>query len=392
VVRLRILSVSTVYPNPREPGAGLFVRSRLQQLGSFADLQLVAPIRLFDPAGNAFVPATRQDENILVRHPRWLYIRGAGLFGLIFLSLSVLIDALRIRKGFPFQVIDAHFGYPEAVAVAVVARCVRRPLVVTLRGSEVEHAGIGIRGHAIRWMLRGASRVITVSERLRKFAISMGAAESKVVTIPNGVNATIFFARDRKECRTLFGISEQRKLILTAGHLIELKGHHHIIRAIRRLLDRSQDVELWIAGGAGRRGGNEEALRRLVGELDLDERVKFLGQVKPESMAEMMCAADVFCLASSREGWPNVVHEALSCGTPVVATAVGAVPELIPRAELGMVVPYESVERLEEPLARALEARWDRAAIAEWGRARSWEEVAREVLVQMESVLKEAAR
>jgi glycosyltransferase involved in cell wall biosynthesis len=130
----------------------------------------------------------------------------------------------------------------------------------------------------------------------------------------------------------------------------------------------------------------------LVGELDLDERVKFLGQVKPESMAEMMCAADVFCLASSREGWPNVVHEALSCGTPVVATAVGAVPELIPRAELGMVVPYESVERLEEPLARALEARWDRAAIAEWGRARSWEEVAREVLVQMESVLKEAAR
>jgi teichuronic acid biosynthesis glycosyltransferase TuaC len=388
---LRILSLSTVYPNPRNPGAGLFVRSRLQHLAALADLELVAPIRMMDSASNAGVPAERQDENLLVLHPRWVYIPGAGLFGAMLLFLSVLLEAARIRKRFPFQIIDAHFGYPEGIVAGMLARCFGRPFLVTLRGSEVEHALIGFRGHGMRWMLRRASRVITVSERLRQFAISMGTAEGKVVTIPNGVNSAIFPLATARNAEKKLGMPARRRLILAAGHLIELKGHHHIIRAMTVLLDRPGDVELWIAGDAGRGDPYEEKLRSLVAGLDLGERVRFLGLVKPEAMSEMMSAADVFCLASSREGWPNVVHEALSCGTPVVATAVGAVPEMIPRPELGIVVPAEQVDRLDEALGRALETDWNRAAIAEWGKARSWEQVAREVLIEMESVLKESS-
>jgi glycosyltransferase involved in cell wall biosynthesis len=235
----------------------------------------------------------------------------------------------------------------------------------------------------MRWMLRRAARVITVSERLREFAIGLGAAPQRVITIPNGVDAATFYPRNREECRRRLGIAPEERLIVAAGHLIPLKGHHHMIRAVRALVDRGWNATLAIAGDAGASASHEDFLRSEVSRLGLEERVRFLGRKPPAAVAEYMSAADVFCLASSREGWPNVVHEALSCGTPVVATAVGAAPQMIPREEYGILLPPESVDRLDEPLERALAADWDRAAIAAWGRARSWEQVAEEVAAEM---------
>jgi glycosyltransferase involved in cell wall biosynthesis len=104
-----------------------------------------------------------------------------------------------------------------------------------------------------------------------------------------------------------------------------------------------------------------------------------------------MSAADVFCLASTREGWPNVVHEALACGTPVVATDVGAVPDLIPEPCYGLVVPVNDEAALEAALQTALHKDWDRPRIAAWGQRRSWEQVAREVFDEMQNVVAEQA-
>ena len=102
-----------------------------------------------------------------------------------------------------------------------------------------------------------------------------------------------------------------------------------------------------------------------------------------------MSAGDLVCLASSREGWPNVVHEALACGTPVVAADVGAVPEMIPSEAFGIIVPPDDVSALEIGLKKALAQPWDRAEIARWGQARSWQQVAAEVLQEMERALEE---
>jgi glycosyltransferase involved in cell wall biosynthesis len=99
-----------------------------------------------------------------------------------------------------------------------------------------------------------------------------------------------------------------------------------------------------------------------------------------------MSAADVFCLASTNEGWPNVVHEALACGAPVVATDVGAVPEMLAGGRYGCVVPVNDPAALEKALAEALQRDWDRAAIAAWGGARSWRQVASEVWEEMKII------
>jgi glycosyltransferase involved in cell wall biosynthesis len=173
-------------------------------------------------------------------------------------------------------------------------------------------------------------------------------------------------------------------MLLSAGHLLEGKGHHLVIRAVATLRKKGVEVELWIGGGPGRGARYEGKLHELVRELAVEPYIHFLGHVPAEVLAEYMSAADVFCLASSSEGWPNVVNEALACGTPVVASDVGAVPDLIPSPEYGAVVPTGDEDALESALLSALLTSWDRRAIAAWGQSRSWEQVANEVILQAE--------
>lgn len=390
VSRLKVLSLSTLYPTSADPGAGLFIRSRLQHIAHSADVRVLVPVALlrysggkslWNPAASSHGPWN--DGQLEVIFSRWIYPPASGVLAAFCLFFCLVIPVFRLRRKFPFTLIDAHFGHPEGIAASLLATLFRCPFTITLRGSEVEHARFRLRRAGLRFALRRATQVITVSESLRRFVLGFGVPPERVVTIPNGVDASIFSPLDRDVCRRKFNIAPERRIIVSAGHLIELKGHHHIVRALRSLLDRGLDAELLIAGGIGRTPAYDQTIRRLIEELQLTSRVRLLGQVSPPALAELMSAADVFCLASSREGWPNVVHEALSCGTPVVATRVGAVPEMIPSDRYGLVLPAEEVARIHVPLEQALTRSWDRSAISAWGHARAWPQVASEVLARM---------
>jgi hypothetical protein len=134
-------------------------------------------------------------------------------------------------------------------------------------------------------------------------------------------------------------------VILSAGALVERKGHHRIIQALTDLTKGGVRPQLAIAGASGPEGAFEQELRALVRKLALEADVRFLGQATPDVLAELMSAADVFCLASTNEGWPNVVHEALACGAPVVATDVGAIPQMLPDPRYGVIVPVNDQNR-----------------------------------------------
>jgi glycosyltransferase involved in cell wall biosynthesis len=242
---------------------------------------------------------------------------------------------------------------------------------------------------AMRIAFRRAGRIITVSERLRQFAIDLGAEAAKVKTIPNGVDTTRFFLRSQADCRQKRGLSLDRKIILCAGHLIELKGHHRVIRALHGLRREGVEAGLLIAGGPGEVRSYEKEIRQAVVELGMQQHVQFLGAAPQRELAELMAAADVFCLASSREGWPNVVNESLACGLPVVSTDVGAIPEMIPSESYGLIVPVNDVVALQDALRKALSRNWDRSAIADWGQSRSWAQVAKEVLQEMRQIIDE---
>ena len=379
---IKVLSISTVFPNPTEEGLGPFVRHRLQHLAKLLSVQVVAPIALVDYAERRFrrpgIPLTRQDGLLRIHHPRWLYLPWGGFTSAFFLAGRLTPFLRRLSHEYPFDVIDSHFAYPNGIAAALLGAAFDRPFIITMRGNETMHAQSRSPRRWIRWALRRAAGVITVSESLRHFAIANGVDQSRVRTIPNGVDAEMFYPRPYTETRAKLGIPSDRPAIVSAGYLIERKGHHRVIRALSEIRRNGQNAELWVIGGPGREGQFEKDLYREVREHALESSVHFTGNVKPAVLADYMSAADVVCLASSREGWPNVVHEAQACGAPVVATEVGGVREMLPREDYGFVVPPSDEAALIAALRRAIETRWDREAITAWGRARSWQQVASE--------------
>ena len=259
---------------------------------------------------------------------------------------------------------------------------------MTLRGNEPDHARSLLVRRSLTWAVRRAARIFSVSERLRQFAIGLGAGPDKVRTIPNGVDTAIFHPRKGIAVRIQYGLDPQKPLIVSAGALIERKGHHRVIRAVSALNAAARGhVQLAIIGGAGAEGAYEQEIKRTISALHLEMNVRLVGSVSGPEMARWMAAADVLCLASTREGWPNVVNEALACGTPVVATDVGAVPDMLPDARYGFVVPVNDEAALGAALDQALRKEWDRSAIAAWGQRRSWSHVAQDVLEEMHSAI-----
>jgi glycosyltransferase involved in cell wall biosynthesis len=391
--RLRILSFSTVYPRPTEPRFGIFVRARLQKLAVLADVAVVAPVapieygspnqRWFDLSRT---PLRRMDDALRVEHPRWFYPPLFGWSHSWWLARCAQGSFGRLQQEFPFQVIDAHFGHPEASAAFRLARKFGVPFTVTLRGNETFHAEDPRKRRRMAEALKAAARVIAVSEPLKDFAIELGVDPQRAVVIPNGIDSAVFHPRDRSAERQRLGMVDSELHILTAGYLIERKGHHRIVETLAGLQGHGRPVRLWIVGDPGAEGDFASEIRRRVSRCGVQANVTFVPAVPAAELACYMSACDLFCLATSREGWPNVVNEALACGAPVVATNVGGVPAMIPGPRFGLIVPPGDSAALGDALARALSIEWDRDAIARQGLSRSWEQVAKEVYEQLRAV------
>jgi glycosyltransferase involved in cell wall biosynthesis len=388
---MKILSLSSVFPNAQEPGLGLFVSARIQKMAELAEVKVVAPLPILDYSHphKRFLPrrdirSLGQDDFEVLR-PGWIFPPGGTPINVASLALRLLPMLRRLRKQFPFEIIDAHFGYPEGAAAAILGWALGVPFVVTLRGNEMVFARDHLRRKCLEWTLRRANSVIAVSEELRRFAIRHGSALERTHTIQNGVDTEVFYPRDRDQCRREFAISGRTKLIVCAGELIEAKGHHLAIRAVAKLARQSSEILLLVVGGVARGGRRFDAqLRGLISDLCAHDNVRMVGAVNRTRMAELMSAADLFTLPSYGEGCPNVVTEALACGTPVVATAVGAVPELVPNEEYGLIVPPRNEEALLSALGQGLAKNWDRSLISKHGGRRSWRTVAAEVIHVLE--------
>jgi glycosyltransferase involved in cell wall biosynthesis len=300
-------------------------------------------------------------------------------------SLSATVADL--HKKSRFDLIDAEFGFPDGPVAHRLSRRFGIPFSVTLRGSEVEHAAIPARRRALSEAFQSAAAVVALSGRLKDFAISLGARAARTHVIPNGIDSSLYHPRDRAALRAQLHFDEDAFHVLTAGHLIELKGHHLAVEAVAR---SAPNVRLCVAGGPGSRASFEPRIRELIDALGLRDRVTLAGHLPPARLAEYMCASDLYCLASSREGWPNTVQESLACGTPVAAFDVGAIPEMLPFEDLGCIVPARTPEALAAAFAHCRSREWDRARIAAWGARRSWSAVGDEVVAILQAALKDS--
>ena len=270
---MTILSLSTEFPNPSEPGKGLFVRARLEAMARRTSLIVVAPVAWLDyanPQGDLLaslrVPRHRDEGRLRVRHPRWLYPPYGGWANAFFLAARLLPTLIYLRARSAFDVIDAHFAHPEGIAAVLLGSILRVPVFVTIRGSELRYRRSRIKRFWMSWALRRADRVIAVSNGLRRLAIDLGVDPGRVTTVPNGVDTAVFHRRDRGAFRAKHGLADRDRVVLCAGDLAELKGHHRVIAAVQAMSARGIDARLFIAGGAGRSGRYAETLRQQLAE------------------------------------------------------------------------------------------------------------------------------
>ncbi|MEO8780050.1 MAG: glycosyltransferase family 4 protein [Rhodanobacter sp.] len=376
--KIRLLVFTSLYPNAAQPRHGVFVEERLRHLvdSGRVEATVVAPVPWFPlqhPMFGAYsrfasVPKKEERHGIKILHPRYPVIPKLGMNIAPFLLYRALLPVLRQLKveGPDFDLIDAHYFYPDGVAAVRLGAAIGTPVVISARGSDVTWIPRYRRPRRqIQWAAEHASAVVTVSQALKDSLVALGTHPQKITVLRNGVDLDRFEPRDRSAIRARLVL--KGSVWLTVGHLVELKGVDIVIEALAQVADAT----LLIAG----EGPERHRLQQLVERLGLSARVRFLGAIPHDELCEYYNAADAMVLASSREGMPNVVLEAMACGTPVVATAVGGIPELITVPEAGELMR----ERRPEAVVQAwntLQARHpDRVATRAFAEQLGWQPV-----------------
>lgn len=373
--------LSSLFPTPDNPIAGVFVRERMFRVARRLPLTVYAPrpwspvdglLRRWRPGFRVPAPQSVEDEGVPVHYPRFLSAPavlkrwdGAAM------ARSLLRPLRRLQRDSGLDLIDAHFGYPDGYAAVLLGERLGVPVTVTFRGTEARLAREPWARRRLQATVRGAARVFTVSESLRALAIGLGAEEARTEVMANGVDTLRFRPRDRLAARRRLGLEGSDQVLVTVGGLCERKGQH---RVIELLPDLGPRVRYLLVGGASGEGDERGRLQRLAARLGVTDRVHFLGSRPPDELPDLYSAADVSVLASSNEGWANVLLESLACGVPVVATDVGGNREVIAGERLGRVVPLGDPRALREAIRQALATRWDSSALRRHALQHDWED------------------
>jgi glycosyltransferase involved in cell wall biosynthesis len=386
---MKILTFSTLFPNSEKPGHGIFVETRLRHLVASGQVEsrVVAPVPWFPLTHERFgsyakmarAPREEIRHGIPVLHPRYPVLPKVGMnVAPVFLAQAVKPAIGRlIDEGFDFDLIDAHYFYPDGVAAAMLGRYFNKPVVITARGSDITlFPGYRLPRRMILWAAQQAAGIITVCNALRDEVISLGVEPGRVVSLRNGVDLNLFRPTERTP--------DQPFTLVTVGHLVPVKAQELIVGALPQL----PGVRLVVAG----EGPNRGMLEELAKKLNVTERVDFLGAVPQAQLRAHYGAADAMVLASSREGWANVLLESMACGTPVVASRVWGTPEVVAAPEAGVLMAERTPQGVADAV-NALRANYpDRAATRRYAERFSWDDTTAGQLQLFERIVGKKAR
>ncbi|WP_066800797.1 glycosyltransferase [Sphingomonas soli] len=348
---LRLLVLSTLFPDASRPRFGSFVERQTLSLASHPDIEVrvVAPHGLppwplralprYRPL--ATLPAREQWKGLDVHRPAFLNLPlTGGRFHAAALTRAITPLLEDIRRDFPFDAIAAEFFFPDGVAAIALGRHFGVPVSIKARGSDVHHWGrLPVTGAQVRAAGCAADGMLSVSEAMRDDMIAMGMPGDRIEAIITGVDLERFAPRDRAGAKAELGV--HGSLILSVGALIPLKGHDIVIDAIAGM----PGVTLCIAG----EGPERERLTALAAKLGVADRVRLLGNIPHDELSVYLAAADAMALASEREGLANAWLEALASGTPVVIPDVGGARQVVREDVAGRLV-----ERTPEAFAAGL--------------------------------------
>ena len=379
----RLIVFSSLYPSQVRPNAGVFIRERMSKVAAYCPLVVVSPvpwfplqslIRRYKPDYRPQPLAYEEQSGIQVYFPRFLSIPGIGrrLDG-FFMALGSVAICRRLKTSFAFNLIDAHFAYPDGYAATLLGRWFKVPVTITLRGTEVPVSKIPARCERLLKALQNAAQVFSVADSLKRHVAGLGADADKILVVGNGVDTAKFFPIDKSLARQQWQIADDAQVLVSVGGLVERKGFHRVIEILPELVKNNPRLMYLIVGAGSPEGNIRNRLEQQVETLAMQEHVRFLGAIPADQLHSVLSAADVFVLATANEGWANVFLEAMACGLPVITTDVGGNREVVCDEVLGTVTPFGNVDALLHAVDNALQQDWNRQAIIKYAADNAWD-------------------
>lgn len=380
---MRVLSISTLFPNPVQPGFGIFVGNQMRAVTARedVDLTMVSPIRMppwplslkAPYAQLRAIPAQSDAAGLPVHYPRFSLVpKLGGDSNPRRIARAVLPLARELHAKRPFDLVDAQFFFPDGPAAAIVAQELGLPLTIKSRGADIHFWGS--RPKALQQMQHAAGQaagLLAVSRSLRADMIALGMPAERIGVHYTGLDRKRFYPLERGAARALvsalpgIAIPSRGPLLVTPGALIPRKGQRLVIAALKAL----PEARLALAGA----GEDEPALRGLAQSTGVAERVHFLGQVGHDVLPSLLCAADALVLPSASEGLANVWVEALACGTPIVIPDVGGAREMVQDRSAGRLVSRDA-DAIAAAVRDILAEAPSQADVARNAERFSWEE------------------
>ncbi|WP_448500921.1 glycosyltransferase [Sphingomonas sp.] len=353
---LRVLTLSTLFPDATRPDFGIFVERQTQALAARPEtaVRVVAPVGLpplpfaLHPRYRALaaLPLYENWRGLAVDRPRFFNLPAVnGRFHAAMLVRALRPLLARIARDFPFDVIDASFFFPDGPAAIRLGKALGVPVSIKARGADVHHWGrAGATARQVADAARRADGLLAVSQAMADDVAALGVPRDRVRVHHTGVDHARFRPRDRGALKHLLAIDGP--LVVSVGALIERKGHAIVIDAVASL----PGVHLRIAGD----GPLRPALETRIARSGAADRIALLGAVPNDRLPQWLAAADAMALASASEGLANAWVEALASGTPIVITSAGGAREVVDRPEAGRIV-----DRTPQAFAAAIAALLD---------------------------------
>ena len=293
-------------------------------------------------------PRLQQQDALEVRYSHYWYLpKIFREYQGQFLLNSIRRTVRRVIDHFQPEVLLGCWAYPDGWATVRLAREAGLPVAVKVHGSDVlALARAPARRHLAAETLRGADRVLTVSQHLAEHVIGLGVPASNVQIVRNGVDFDLFSPGDREQARLRLGVPQDRKIVLFVGNLLISKGTGVLVEACDSLRRRGTRFLCYMVGA----GSDERRLRALIDQRGLGDCVGLVGQCNHRQLPDWYRASNLVALPSFSEGLPNVLQEALACERPFVATGVGGIPEIAHPSYSRLVRP-DDAEELADALA-----------------------------------------
>jgi glycosyltransferase involved in cell wall biosynthesis len=391
---MKILVITSVFPNHKQPALGIFVRERMFKAARHCEIKVIAPVPWFPFARylkkdyRPIVGYKEIQDSIEVYHPRFFSIPYFFKFldGLFFF-LSCIITVIKLKKSFKYDIIDSHFVYPDGFGAVLIGKLFHKPVTITLRGTIKKLLRYSLIMFQIRYALKEAAKVFAVCNDLKSVAISLGVTDEKVEVIPNGIDIEKFKPVDKLEARKELGLPADRKIMISVGGLVKRKGFHDVFDVLPEIKKNYPDIMYLIVGGATVEGNYGPELRKAVRSLHLGNEVLFAGHQPHDKIYKWLSASDIFCLATGNEGWANVFLEANACGLPVVTTNVGGNREVVSSEDYGLLFDINNKKEMAAVILKALGKSWDKDKIISYARSNTWDNRITQLLDQFKKII-----